>query len=336
MRHFAHLVKREKATKRIVVSLSLLTLLWSGLADETQIVQCNPDWTQVTWETRYDQAKLARIRLNPKSLLPGQLAVIKQQEVTFTPTNGQEVTLDGGWKYGGYVFDSWDELLILLEHSVGGITIKQTPFTQNSNRQIFALSPGQQKILHSQKGILVLRVVCEMYKLNMISKFSLDAPTPVQGGGIIYQVVPAATKTAGGASQPTIDPTDRHPTGEVTYLNGKLVSKAEAIATLSGERATLDFSRKGSIDATDKRPGRALVYLLVNPEDHTANILQAVAPNGFFDPRRDPSKIDVIDHLGIPPDKTPLNHKILYVFDPLDEESTEVTLKNDEFMMHWP
>ena len=113
----------------------------------------------------------------------------------------------------------------------------------------------------------------------------------------------------------------------MTYLNGKRVSQAEAVATLIGNRERLDISRKGTIDPADKRPGRTLVYVLVNPEDHTAIILQNAAPNGFFDRKRDPTRIDVVDHLGIVPDKTPLNHKILYVFDPLVGDSTEVTLK---------
>jgi len=332
----AHWLRGRKAALCVVVSLSVLVLLLRGLAEDTPLVQCTPDWMGVTWETRYDQAKLARVRLNPKSSSTGQLAVIKRQKVTFTPENGQEVSLTGGWENGGYVFDNWDELLNLLENSVGGISIKQSAFTQNSNQQIFALPPDQQKTLHSQKGVLTLRVTFEMYKLNLRAKFSLDAPTPVQSGGVLYQVLPTASKTGVNASPPATDPTDQGPGGDVTYLNGKRVSKAEALATLSGHWPTLDVSRKGSVDPTDQRPGRTLVYLLVNPEDHTASILQEVAPNGFFDRRRDPSRIDVIDHLGIAPDKTPLNHKILYVFDPLVGESTEVTLRDSEFTMHWP
>ena len=295
------------------------------LASDTPQVKCTPDWSKVTWETRYDQAQLAHVRLRSESLLSGQLAVATQQEATFTPSKGQDVTLTGGWMNGGYVFDSWDQLLKLLENSVGGISIKQPAFTQNSNRQIFALSPDQQKALHSQKGILTLKVSFEMYKLILRAKLSLDAPTPVQNGGILYQVVPTGTI-----------PTYKSPSDMATYVNGKLVSEEQAIATLSGNKPTLDVSRKGAIDPIDKRPGRELVYLLVNPDDHTAVILQTVAPNGFFDPRRDPSRLDVVDHLGIVPDKTPLKRKILYVFDPLVGDTTAVTLKDSEFMMQWP
>ena len=90
------------------------------------------------------------------------------------------------------------------------------------------------------------------------------------------------------------------------------------------------------IDPADKRPGRKLVYVLVNPENHTGTILEEFAPNGYVDPRRDRSRLDVVDHLGIVPDKTPLARKILYVFDPLVGDTTEVALKNSEFTMQWP
>jgi len=46
--------------------------------------------------------------------------------------------------------------------------------------------------------------------------------------------------------------------------------------------------------------------------------------------------MDVVDHLGIDPDQMPLNHKILYVFDPLVGDTTETTVKDLEFVMHWP
>jgi hypothetical protein len=339
MKRFPHCISRKKLTRNIAVSLAMLVLsLLSSLANETPAVQCDPDWKGVTWETRYDQAKLARVRLSLKSGVPGQLAVIKGQEVTFTPANGQEVTLEGGWSYGGYVFDNWDPLLKILEDSVGGISIKQPAFTQNSNHQIFALSPGQQKALQSQKGTLVVKVICEMYQLHLRAKFSLDAPKPVQDGGILYQVVsvPTANKTGTAATPAPAAPADTRSDGEMIYLNGKRVTQAEALAMKAGNGAILNLSRKGTIDPTDQRPDRMLVYLLVNPEDHTGKLLQGVAPNGFFDRKRDPSKMDVVDHLGIDPDQMPLNHKILYVFDPLVGDTTETTVKDLEFVMHWP
>lgn len=313
--------------KIIVLLASMLSILGSSivLAGGPPQVKCTPDWDHVTWEIRYDQAQLARLRLRSESLVPGQLAVATQQEVAFTPSKGQEVSLPGGWMNGGYVFDEWDELLKLLENSVGGISIKQPAFTQNANRQIFALTPDQQKALHSQKGILDLKVSFLMYKLILRAKFSLDAPAPVENGGITYQVVPAGTL-----------PAYKNSNGMVTYLNGKPVSDAEAVKTLSGNNPTIDVSRKGTLDPADKLAGRALVYLLVNPDDHTAMILQPVAPNGFFDPRRDPSRLDVVDHLGIVPDKTPLKRKILYIFDPKAGETTVVKLNNPEFIMQWP
>lgn len=339
MKRFPHCVSRKKATRSAAVSLAVLALsLLSSLAKDAPAVQCDPDWKGVTWETRYDQAKLARVRLNPKSGVPGQLAVIKGQEVTFTPANGQKVTLEGGWLYGGYVFDNWDQMLKILEDSVGGISIKQPAFTQNSNHQIFALSPEQQKALQSQKGTLVVKVFCEMYQLRLRAKFSLDAPKPVQDGSILYQVVsvPTADKMVTAATPAPAVPADARSGGEVVYLNGKRVTQAEVLAIKAGNGAILNLSRKGTIDPADQRPGRTLVYLLVNPEDHTGKLLQGVAPNGFFDRRRDPSKMDVVDHLGIDPDQMPLDHKILYVFDPLVGDATETTVKDLEFVMRWP
>ena len=175
-----------------------------------------------------------------------------------------------------------------------------------------------------------------MYTLHLRARFSLDAPTPVQSDGILYEVLPPASKPGVSASNDAIAPADKRPGGMATYLNGKRASPEEAVAALMGNKTRLDLSRKGNIDPADKRAGRVLVYLLVNPDDHTASLLQGVAPNGFFNPGRDPSKLDVIDHLGVVPDETPLNHKILYVFDPVIGGTTEVTLKDSEFTMQWP
>jgi len=166
MIHFPEIIRYQggrEFTKSVIVSFCALIQILSALAGDAPAARCDPDWADVTWETRYDGAKLARVRLHPKSLLPGQLAVIKTQEVTFTPSGGEGVPLEGGWIYGGYVFDSWDELLKLLENSVGGISIQQPAFTQNSNHQIFALSADQQNALHFKKGVLGLKVTLDVH-----------------------------------------------------------------------------------------------------------------------------------------------------------------------------
>jgi hypothetical protein len=281
--------------------LSAMILLNSSqcIASDTPQITVAPDWDKVTWESRYDNAKVLHIQLNAKSLLPDQLAAVTEVDATFRPSQGQEMVLDGGLKYGGYVFDNWDQLVKRLEALVGGISITQTAFyPENSLSQSFALTPDEQNKLLHQKGVLTLKVTCELWQLKLKVKIPLNAPSSIKSGSELFQFAP------------------------------------------TGDTARLEVSRTGPIDPNDHRPSRTLVFLLVDPDNHTATLLQEVAPNGFFTPGRDPTKppttLNLVYQLGVTPGKTPIDHEILYIFDTVLGDTTEATVSDPNFEMQWP
>jgi len=292
----------ERFRNAVLVSLATCWVFGSATADTPSPVKgqivCTPDWSTVTWETRYDQAKLAHIQLNAKSALPGQLAAITKVVATFKPSQGQEVILNGGWEHG-YVFDNWDQLLKQLETLVSGISITQTAFNpENSHWQVFALSPDQQKGFLHQKGVLDLKVTCELWQLKLMAKIPLNAPISIKNGPELIQFAP------------------------------------------TGDTARLEVSRTGPVDPHDTRPSRTLVFLLVDPDNHTGTLLQEVAPDGFFTPGRDPTKLptqlNLVYQLGVVPTKTPLDRQILYIFDPVLGNTAEATASDPNFDMQWP
>ena len=283
--------------KGIGLALSAVALLSCSqrVANNPSLIAVTPDWGKVTWESRYDNAKVAHIQLNAKSLLPGQLAVVKEVDATFRPMQGQEMVLDGGGKYGGYVFDNWDQLVEQLEALVGGITITQTAFyPENSLSQSFALTPDEQKELQQQAGALSLKITCELYQLKLKAKIPLSVPISVKNGSELIQYAP------------------------------------------TGDTARLEVSRTGPVDPNDQRPGRTLVFLLVDPDNHTATLLQEVAPDGFFNPGRDKTQLNLVYQLGVTPSKTPIDHEILYLFDPVVGDAAEAKVTDPDFKMQWP
>jgi hypothetical protein len=223
----------------------------------------------------------------------------QQCKATFTPPQGQAMALEGGLKYGGYVFDNWDQLVKRLEALVDGISITQTAFyPENSLSQSFALTPDEQKKLLHQKGVLTLRVTCELWDLKLKAKIPLNAPASIKSGSELFQFAP------------------------------------------TGDTARVEVSRTGPIDPNDHRPSRTIVFLLVDPDNHKANLLQEVAPNGFFAPGRDPTKppttYNLVYQLGVAPSKTPLDHEILYIFDTVLGETARTTVSDPNFDMQWP
>ena len=279
----------------ICLALSAMVLLsWAQCASgDTPRIAFAPDWGGVTWETRYDQAKLAHVLLVPAGGAQDQLPVVTKIEASFKPAQGVEMPLEGGG--GSYVFDNWTQLVKLLEALVGGITISQTAFYPDSSHpQIFAISAAQQNELRGKSGTLTLKVACELYRLKLKAKIPLNAPITIKNGTELIQYAP------------------------------------------TGDTARLAVSRTGTLDPTDKRPARVLVFLLVDPDNHTATLLQEVAPNGFFMPGRDPTKLNLVYQLGVVPGKTPLDHEILYLFDPVVGDTTQTTVSDPNFKMQWP
>jgi hypothetical protein len=278
------------------LSVFLIGLLPCFAADDAPLVTAHPQWDKVTWETRYDKTEGASLPPNLVSQVPGAMAVPGTIDASFQPATGAKVKFDRDHMYGFYAY---------VFNDWGEL---QKLLSAQVPGLTFPLPDPYPNRGLSEAFVLTL----EQQKALAGQKGTLTLKIPCE----FYQLHLLA-KIDLGAPAPVVN-------GGQTFEVGSL-----------GDTAFLQVWRHGTGDPTDKRAGRSLVFLLVDPVKHTGQILEGT---GRGDPlgRRDPTKMDMVYVMDVVPDATPLDQKILYAFDPVvGKTTTEVTVSDPNFEMKW-